>query len=108
MKLLTKKQSPSIPKEFQLFGKTIKVVFDQERCDADGSYGLALYAESKVLLSKRFDGKDIDPVKIETTFWHEVVHYILNDLRYKKLSEDEVFVSRFAMVLHQVLSSAKI
>ena len=40
------------------------------------------------------------------TFWHEVVHAILHDIK-PKLNKDERFVEEFAEKLHQVTTSAR-
>lgn len=96
-----------IPKEFQLFGRTIKIEYDDRRCDDKNAYGLSEYGNQKIILSK-FEGIDeIPKVKIEQTFLHELLHQILDTLCERDLSRNEQFVNNVSCLLHQALKTAK-
>lgn len=97
----------NIPKEFKLFGNTIKVVFDNKECDKDDCYGLARYKTDTIVLQNEAHGRAITREEIETVFLHEVIHFILNRLKYSDLDNNEQFITQFSRALHQVLTTQK-
>lgn len=93
-----------IPKQFNLAGQTINVVFDNNACHAEDAVGLSNDAKNLVVLANRL--KSGDPVPkdmIELTFCHEMVHQILAKMGENKLHLNEKFVSQFANYLHQAI-----
>ena len=54
-----------------------------------------------IQLAKIYKGKEIPKDSMEQTLYHEVVHAILDELGYSKLSRDETFVQGFSLLLHQ-------
>lgn len=89
-----------IPSEFQCMGMTIDVQMgDLEQVEAHGTY-----QHSKNLItidkSQSAQGK-------ESTFFHELVHCILETLGYDEQSKDERFVEQFAQCLYQFHKSKK-
>jgi regulator of sirC expression with transglutaminase-like and TPR domain len=96
-----------IPEEFQLFGETIKVIWDNEKCDKENAYGLAIYQDNEILLTNKCEGKVLSKQKIEVTYLHEMTHFIIKKAGYDKLSRDEKFVELFSRMLHQILTTQK-
>ena len=96
-----------IPKEFKLFGATIKVIFDNDRCDDKDAYGLARYKTNEIFLQDKAHGENIEKTEIQCTFFHEVIHFILSRISEEKLSNNENFVKKFSRALHQVLTTQK-
>ncbi len=94
-----------IPKKVKLFGSTITIEYNNNECDKENSYGLALLNQDKILLSDFSDGNKIKETNIECTFLHELIHFILTRLDYIDLSKDEKFIKRFSNLLHQVLTT---
>jgi len=90
-----------IPKQFTIFGQTIKVT-EVDVIDSADSCGEYLHSSNEIRLKKDL----LDDIK-EQTFIHEVTHCILTNLSYFTLNENEKFVDRFAMGLHQILKTQK-
>ena len=97
----------SIPREFKIFSKTIKVFFDEKLADRFGYNGLSNFKESTILIQPSCESyyRDYEDVKI--TFWHEVVHFVLKNLNYDEMAEDEEFIRLFAPALRQVIATSK-
>lgn len=89
----------AIPSSFQLLGHTIKVVYDPTLEDR-GRVGEASYQKMQILISPKATAS-----MAAHTFWHEVVHHILQMMSYDKLCDDEEFVDRMGAALHQVTST---
>jgi hypothetical protein len=66
--------------------------------------GLIEYADKVITLSKYggISKRRLHPSAITETFWHEVTHGILKDMR-SKLHNNEAFVENFSVRLTQVL-----
>lgn len=88
-----------IPKKFQLFGETITVKFDKDIANAQDKIGASHLRQGKITLHKPDDVYSED--RIEQTFHHELVHFILDRISEPKLCHSEAFVDRFANLLHQ-------
>jgi len=96
-----------IPKEFKLFGQTIKVKFIDKLVDEEDSTGQARYRGGKILIQKNNNGVYRNKEQIEQTFLHELVHYILQKMGKRDLQNDEEFVDVFAGLLHQYETTKK-
>lgn len=96
-----------IPHSFQLQGRTIEVVFDNERCNSAGAFGLADLNFNKILLANSHDGKDLPSSMIQFTLLHEVIHFVLDSMGEEKLGANEKFVDQMAGYLHQILETSK-
>jgi len=94
-----------IPKSFKLFGSTITVTFDNDKCCSNASYGLTHYKSNAITLTDKAHGNMIDHNEVEASFLHEMVHFILNRLGYDDLSDDEKFVKQVSKALHQCLTT---
>jgi hypothetical protein len=90
-----------IPKEFSIFGKTIKVS-QPWRVDKQDSRGEWAFLKSSIRIKRNMP---ID--EKEVVFLHELTHAILDNLEYNDLSNDEEFMERFSRALHQALKSGK-
>jgi len=87
--------SLAIPKEFTLIGKKITVEHGNAKLDKD-VHGEARYLEDKIILS---DNDELSERFKLQTFYHEVVHFILNEMGEAKLNNNEKFVDIFSKLL---------
>ncbi len=94
----------NIPKSFDILGHTYKVKY-VKKIDSKGSRGDVDTGKKIIRILKPNKGATQDV--IDETFYHEMIHAVLDELEYLELSKDEVFVERVARVLHQVFKSAK-
>jgi hypothetical protein len=94
-----------IPKSFKLFGSTVTVEMNNAECDKEDAYGAARFKINVIYLRDNAHGESIDKTEIESTFLHEVIHFIFTKLGYDELSEDEKLVEQFSKALHQVLTT---
>jgi len=94
-----------IPKSFKLFGLTIKVVFAKGMLDRDDSVGLAFIKRSVIELCPTTEQAPISPSRVEQTFCHEWVHFMLDAIGERDLGRNEKFVSQFSGLLHQGLTT---
>jgi len=97
-----------IPKEFQLFGSTIKVYFNNDKCDEHNAHGAACYKSDKIYLQEgNYGGYLMSKTEIECTFLHEMLHFIFEKLDEKDLSKNEKLISNISRALHQILTTQK-
>ena len=94
-----------IPKSFKLFGSTIIVELNNTECNKEDAYGTARFKSNIIYLANKAHGSSIDETEIESTFVHEVIHFIFTKLGYDELSDDEKLVKQFSKALHQVLTT---
>ncbi|MHC4099206.1 MAG: hypothetical protein ACYSU3_24515 [Planctomycetota bacterium] len=94
-----------IPKSFELFGQTINVVFKNDLTFEDDAIGATRFRRNEIWLQTKESGRP--EVQVEQTFLHELVHWILHELNYDKLRDDEQFVDNVASLLHQAFTTAK-
>lgn len=90
-----------IPEKFKLNGNAIKVAIDDEYCNDKEYYGAAHFAERMITLCNVYQGKKIRKSVKEKTFFHELVHMILNSMGRDRLKWDENFVEDFANRLYE-------
>lgn len=90
-----------IPKSFQLFGTTINVIFDDEKCTDKSLYGESIYSSKKIMLCDNLGIKKLSEDTIMDTFYHEKIHMILDSMSEHELSSNEKFVDIFAKLLRQ-------
>ena len=57
------------------------------------------------IANKVNEGRDQSPSSKLNTFWHEVVHTILDTMQENELSENEKFVGVFSSMLCEILNS---
>ena len=90
-------------KSFTLGGTKWKVKNEPKRLQDLGVSGLCEYMKSTISLDPTIESEDV----IEHTFYHELVHGILDTLGYNDLSADERLVDGFSLLLHQFNKSKK-
>lgn len=97
-----------IPTSFNLHGHTITVEMSDELTDKEDARGLASYRLGKITI-QRFNDKFYNrpDSQIEQTFYHELVHFILNEMGEKELQGNEKFVDIFSSLLHQAIVTMK-
>ena len=71
--------------------------------------GRTFYPEQCIRLGKMSNvtGKKFTKAELADTFWHEVVHAILEDMGQHELNNNEAFVTQFANRLTVAIKTAK-
>lgn len=96
-----------IPEKFKLNKKVIQVIVDDDYCNDEKLWGEADFTQRIITLCHRTKslkypkGKVLSKATKERTFYHELVHHILNNMGQEKLSYDEDFVDEFACKLYE-------
>jgi len=90
-----------IPEQFKLNHKTIKVIVDDDYCVSEECVGEADFTQKLITLASVCNGKKITKAEKEKTFFHELVHMILDSMGRYRLKYDEKFVDEFALKLHE-------
>lgn len=95
-----------IPSSFQVGGQTLNVSYvDHLPYDKLGSCSVCC---GTVNIAKHIsDGGGQSPSCMMNTFWHEVVHAILDTMSESELSENEKFVCTFSSFLCEAIKSFK-
>ena len=88
-----------IPRRFQLFAHDITVEYDKNLSVRDQYVGRSTPQLCKIVLQPANGG--ITRTQVEQTYFHELVHIILNNMERDDLSGDERFVDVFASLLLQ-------
>lgn len=97
----------NIPTSFQLFGQTINIEFNEQRCSDLEAIGATRDCMNKIILTKSDKGEVLPDDTIEQVFLHEVVHQILDKICEYKLAKDERFVDLFSKALHQFITTCE-
>lgn len=95
-----------IPIQFELGGRTIKIICKNGMVDEDDSVGYAKYRKNEIWLQNNIKGTMRTTDHKNETFLHELVHWILYMINEEELRDNEKFVSLFAEYLHQALKTA--
>ena len=97
-----------IPKKLRVGDKwySVEVV---EAMVEKGFMGKVYYPEQKIRigLASTQTGKKFATTDVNDTFWHELVHAILNDMGYDTLNRNEKFVTGFAKRLNKAIETAR-
>ena len=97
-----------LPKKIRVGSKwySVEVV---EAMVEKGLMGKVYYPEQKIKigLSSTRTGKKFPTTDVNDTFWHELVHAILDDMGYDRLNRDERFVTGFAKRLNKAIETAR-
>ena len=97
-----------IPKKLRVGDKwySVEVV---EAMVEKGFMGKVYYPEQKIRigLANTQTGKKFKPADVHDTFWHELVHAILEDMGYDTLNRNERFVTGFANRLTKAIETAR-
>jgi hypothetical protein len=97
-----------IPKSFKLNGKEIPVVFDSTYCNGIKAWGEADFDSKVITLNRVSDGKKISKRLVDQTFYHELVHMILDSCQRHNLKWNEEFVEDFAQRLYEFEKTKKL
>lgn len=94
-----------IPKEYNVGGQRIEVRI-VERCD-DNNLGLECLPSGYIEIAKYYN-KDSQQSEssMMNTFYHELIHTILDTMGQDELNKDEAFVNTFAGFLNEAMSTA--
>lgn len=90
-----------VPDEFELLGRTIKVVWDPDLVREQQAKGEAIFNKDLIKLHAELSGRDA-----ENTFFHELVHFCLYMMGKRELTHNEEFVVLLSGLLHQALVTA--
>lgn len=90
-----------IPESFRLKNQPYRVIVDNDYCNDDKVYGEADFTQRIITICNRYEGKALNKSTKEKTFFHELVHHILDSMGKDELNEDEDFVDLFADRLHE-------
>lgn len=95
-----------IPKQISILDQTYKIHFKDDFSHVSNYLGKIIYDENVIYLQTpdRFNTKN----KIQSVFWHEVVHGVLAALNRDDLNNDEAFVDLVAACVNQVIISGEI
>ena len=97
----------AIPSSFYLFGQKITVKMVDMLVENEDSTGLSLYRKNVIQLQKQNAGISRPQSQMESTFLHELVHYIFFMLGKDDLRKDEVLVDNIAKLLHQAMTTTE-
>lgn len=91
----------TIPTEFKLNGKKITVEFDDEYCEAEGYLGEADFDLRLITLTSKDGSKKLPKSEIDKTFYHELMHLILDAANRHQLKYNEDFVDAVGLLLYE-------
>lgn len=92
-----------IPKSFELMGATYKVILtDVKDWPDDEAVGFCNFLNQQILIYTA-----VSESQQEQTFFHELVHCILDKMGEQRLNDNEKFVDVMGSLLHQVWKSIK-
>lgn len=85
-----------IPQKIRIGGQILEVKILP---NLDGDLGKCCLANGVIKIAQTFDGLEQSESSKLNTFWHEVVHAILDTMGENELSRNEKFVCSFASFL---------
>lgn len=94
-----------IPSQFSLMGHTIKVIVREDLVDDADCYGR--WHMTRHTIELQAVSENFTKSAQLQTFWHEVVHAILDCSGHQDLSADEALVDRVGQGIHQVLRTKR-
>ena len=94
-----------IPSRFNVGGQTMNVSL-KDRLESD-KLGECCVAEARIDIAKTFNGKEQAFTSQLNTFYHELVHSILDTMGENDLSGNEKFVLCFSSFLCEAINSMK-
>jgi len=102
----------SIPKSFNLFGHTIRVVFSASKFDEeDGAFGFASYRRNEIQIRPSSEITPLTEDCLEQTFYHELAHFIIYyaehayDRNKEPMYKNEGFIDLVGNLMHQAVKS---
>lgn len=103
----------SIPKEIEIFGRTIKTVDHSEKLNAINVYGEARYGSNEIEMTYYLPDRTISEEELKLTYLHEMFHFILNFTGYEEILKSigkvdmEQFIELMATGFYQYEKSKK-
>ena len=91
-----------IPNKIRIGGQELEVTIVP---DLDGDLGKCCLAEGLIRIAQKFDGREQSATSKENTYWHEVIHAVLDTMGEHELSRNEKFVCCFAGFLTECIRS---
>ena len=91
----------TIPTEFKLNGKKIVVEFDDEYCKDEGCLGMADFDLKIITLTSKGEDKKLPKAEVDKTFYHELMHLILDAANRHQLKWNEDFVDTVGLLLYE-------
>lgn len=93
-----------VPDKFKLAGQEYKVSYDSSLTNS-ANLGESDMTLLEVKINTFCQGKKVAEGSYTNTFYHELVHQILDNMGEFKLSSNEKFVNCFSMLLSEVMQS---
>lgn len=93
-----------IPSKISVGAQDIFVI-KKERLESD-DLGECCVAEGRINIARTFNGKNQSESVQINTFYHELVHVILDTMHENELSRNEKFVSCFSSFLCEAMKNA--
>ena len=94
------------PSAYYVGGQRIEVSFVDHLPNDNLGTSSVCCGEIKIA-NKVNEGRDQSPSSKFNTFWHEVVHTILDTMQENELSENEKFVGVFSSMLCEIIRSSE-
>jgi hypothetical protein len=94
-----------VPLSFCIMGYTITVEWNERLRHHEDLVGLAMHRDNKIVIQPSVPGNPRTSEQIEHTFFHELVHFILDAMQEEELRKNEKFVDVFSGLLHQALTT---
>ena len=88
-----------------MLGQTIEVRFDKSLSEDSDCRGMSKVRENLIILQIDTEQYRVPDTQLEQTFFHELVHTILDNMNEYKLSKNEKFIEVFSGILHQALTT---
>ena len=89
-----------IPNQIQIGGTTFNVEFVDRT--GGNNMGSTDYAATRITIAQNVDMSTASKSSTQGTFFHELVHAILEEIGEYKLTSNERFVQSFSTILNQV------
>ena len=93
-----------VPKEFTLGGQKYTVEYVSNLSNSK-RMGWSDMTSLEVKIDTMYEGRKIEKATFPNTFYHELVHQILDNMGEFKLSSSEKFVSCFSTLLSEAIQS---
>ena len=96
-----------IPETIKIAHKTIEIIFKDDLIFEEDKQGIASQRRNEIWIQKSTDGWSMSHEDIVETYFHEVLHFALQNTGYPELSSDEALVGRLSRVLAQAILTAE-
>lgn len=98
---------PQLPRKIKVGEKWYSVEVVEAMAER-GRMAYVSYQQKKITVARtsNVNGRQYKPHEVDTSFWHELVHAILDDMRHP-LRRNEIFVDRFSSRLAKAIRSAR-